>query len=205
MPADCITGEDSSDDELTHQQRGPKCLKELQARLEKQDSYGLDSPSFQAIFRAESGGKDESISIFSDIEVNKDQVLFDLGENPSESRRRREEPRKVKKKKTKSKGSKKADVDESRPESDRATFERLQKAKVFLRKQNIRHPVGKEFCAQINKMAQTRKGGGTQIASNPSGKANKESDRPAERGGSAENVAANGQIILQLQVNASAR
>lgn len=126
--------------------------------MERLDSFGLDNPNFQSIFRAGGGGTaavaatEDDASIFSDIGLTENHSLS--SPVASKSRRQREQP---KKKKSKSK-SNLADIDLTRPHSDKIIFEKLQNAKANFRRLKLQFPSsGKHFSPTTNTMAKTRR------------------------------------------------
>ena len=162
-PRCCIAGEEeSSDEEVTHHRRGVS-LKDFKSRLERQDSFGLDNPNFQNIFRSVGGGAagccEDDPSVFSDIQLNGDRDVLDLAPSHSSSASPvKEKPRKSTKKKSKKSKSDRsalADIDQNRPDSDKAAFERLQVAKAQLRKQKFHFPPGGKHFATDNTMVCT--------------------------------------------------
>lgn len=125
--------------------------------MERLDSFGLDNPNFQSIFRAGGGGTaavaatEDDASIFSDIGLTENHSLSSPVASKS---RQREQP---KKKKSKSK-SNLADIDLTRPHSDKILFEKLQNAKANFRRLKLQIPsTGKHFSPTTNTMAKTRR------------------------------------------------
>jgi hypothetical protein len=164
--SDCIIPGEESEEELLKLQRGIALLqsKEFRSRLEAQDSFGLDSPSFQKLFQGGGdnlsgvgGGEEDDESVFSDIQLNGDNVVHLLDSTkPSQVGKKSSSTKRDKKQnKKKSKGSKKPEDDTSRPNSDRKAFERLQEAKSQYRKLKNHHPVGKHYSTETAIMPAT--------------------------------------------------
>ena len=180
----CTTGLDLNGED----QRGRSYRENLKSRLANFDEDGLDNPKFLEAFgnlghNVHNFDLDEA-SVFSDLNAEEGQGL----DNSSRHR----EPSKKKKKKKKSNRPRQPELDNSRPDSDRNTFGKLQDAKAQLRRQKNFHPNRHEFSPT---MVSTRTSNEPLVddTSSPAPVPRKRSKENRKNGDGGENVPANGQ------------
>lgn len=104
----------------------------LASLIEKQDSFGQDSPNFVNLFGGTKQRAGQFEKVFSDIEFDSDTERKPAPVTADSRVLKRKHPPPSKKRKSRKKKSVE-DVDDSRPHSDRAAFDSLQNAKQLYR------------------------------------------------------------------------